>query len=101
MVDHTNLRQVNLLYGELNSLDAVEKAFDNGGVIVSMEISPGPLPESTPENPQPPPFGIRVQTSGIEYPPQMIDGIKAQLSNRRHHIEEELQSLGLTGVQTR
>jgi len=102
MVDRTNLQQVNMLYGELGSIDLAERGFDNGGVIVGMEVSPGPMPEPQPgEPPRPPPSGIRVATDRIAYPQQMVDAIKAAFAQRRREIESELEGLGLTGVDRR
>jgi len=101
MVDRKNLQQVNMLDGELNTIDAVEQGFDNGGVIVSMEVSPGPLTEPEPGQPQLLPFGVRVSTVNITYPPQMVECIKAAFAQRRNQIEAELTGLGLTGIDQR
>lgn len=98
MVDRNSLQEVNMLHGELSALDAVEKALAEGGVIIAMEVSPGPLPESSPDNPQPPSFGIRVQTRDIKYPQQMVDSIKQQFTQRRAAIIAELKKLGVSGI---
>jgi len=100
MVDRSNLQQVNMLYGEAAAIDMALRGFDNGGRIVQMSVSPGPLPEPSDEDP----FarmrvsGMPVSTVEIEYPPQMVEGIKQQLQTRKAAIDRELTELGLTGI---
>lgn len=92
MVDRGNLQQVTELYGEMNSLNEAITRLDGGGRIAMMMIA---APEDTEAS------GIftPVSTRQMTYPPQMIDGIKQQLTQRLHAIEDELANLGLTGVE--
>lgn len=95
MVDRTNLEQVNMLYTEARTIEAALQGFDNGGRIVEMSVSPGPLPEGD-DVIRGRPSGIPVSTVHIDYPPQMVQGIREQLQARKAAIDAQLSALGLT-----
>lgn len=94
MVDRNNLQQVNMLYAEASMIESALQGFDNGGRIVEMSVSPGPLPEGADVIMRP--SGIPVSTVHIDYPPQMVDAIRQQLAARHDAIESELRALGLS-----
>ncbi|PWT77508.1 MAG: hypothetical protein C5B60_02420 [Chloroflexi bacterium] len=104
MVDRTNLQQVNLLYAEARSIANALQAFDNGGVIVQMSVSTGPLIEPIADErfrqniPMSIIGGIPVDTRHIAYPPEMVGAIRAALQARYGEINGQLQQMGLTGV---
>lgn len=92
MVDRGNLQYVNDLYAEMNVIQEGMKRLDAGGRIVMMLIS-------APDDSEGGGVLAQVPTRTIAYPPQMVEGIKQQLTQRLHEIEDELANLGLTGVE--
>ena len=96
MVDLADVPQMQALVGEKQSISMALDNLKQGGKIVAMEIAP-PQPEQ-PEGapPMPPPFGARVPTTEIDYPPQMVTGIEAAFEARLKEIADELAKLGVT-----
>jgi len=99
MVDRANLEKVTRLYEELRVLDAAIGNFDAGGLIVMMTVSGGPPMTSPPTGPPSglPRMPVTVSTAGMNYPPAMVDSIKAQFTARINAINQELTELGVTG----
>jgi len=97
-MDRSNLFQVNRLYDEANAIGQALQGFDNGGRIVAMSVSFGPLLEPTEQAPIVRPMSAMVDVSGIEYPQAMVDAIRTSLQQRLAAINAELQQLGLTGA---
>jgi len=95
-MDRSNLQQVNMLYGEVRAIDMALQGFNNGGRIVQMSVSPGPLPEDD-EAMRGIMTGIAVDVSRIDYPPQMVESIRISVQQRLAAINTELQNLGVTG----
>lgn len=83
MVDRNDLGRVQTLYAENGDIGQALANFEAGGGIVRMTIGP---------------TEVTIDTTDIEYPPQMVEAIKAVLMQRQHAIVEELEKLGLTGV---
>ena len=94
-MDRSNLQQVNMLYAEARSIDLALQGLDQGGGIVEMSVSMGPIPED--EEGRRSISGIPVRTTYMTPPPQMIESVKALMTARKAAIDAELQSLGLTG----
>lgn len=88
MVDRTNLQHVNQLYYELQQIRQAITNFDNGGHIASMIIigADDSIPSAI------------IPTRDWDYPTQMVTQIKALLNARVQEIVNELDELGLTGV---
>ena len=94
-MDRSNLQQVNMLYAEARSIDLALQGFEQGGGIVEMSVSMGPIPED--EEGRRSISGIPVRTTYMPTPPAMLDSVKALMTARKTAIEQELQRLGLTG----
>ena len=88
MVDRTNLNEVNALYREWAQLEQAIHNLDNSGRINSMVVV-----GETPDVPS-----AIVNTQGWPYPPQMVEGIKVIATTRMNAIDQELTSMGLTGM---
>lgn len=98
MVDVSDLQKVMMLSSEKQNISNALTQFDSGGVILSMSVGPRP-PAGEPL------FsgmgGIPVDTSGMQYPQAMVDAIKQSLVQRQGEIEQQLQALGVTGMEQR
>lgn len=89
MVDRNQLPRINELYRQWNQLDQAVHNLDNGGRINSMVIV-----GETPDVPS-----AVVNTQGWPYPPQMVEGIKQIAYAQMRSIEDELEGIGLTGME--
>jgi len=98
MVALSDLQRANQLASEKRSLLMAIESFDHGGVILSMTVGPRP-PDDAPFSPRP--MGLPVPTETLDYPPQMIEQIKAKFNARLHEIEHELTGLGITDIEAR
>lgn len=100
MVDLAKVPNVSVLVDEFNAIGRALNNFDNGGRIVAMQVS-APAPQTRDQEGGPPPlmaFGVTVPTTTIDYPPQMVTTIKNSLESRRNEIAQELQDIGVTGI---
>jgi hypothetical protein len=95
MVDRADLERVTDLCQESRVISEALANFANGGVIIDMTISGGPL--SWPSG-EPPAMRMPVSlpTIGIGYPAAMVDAITVALRARQQAINNELTSLGVT-----
>lgn len=91
MVDVTDLQAVTMLQAEIAAIDQALMilATDNPR-ITQMLVATADAYEPSAE-------GL-VQTAYMVFPPQMIDGIVAQLNDRRDALNSEIANLGVTGV---
>lgn len=98
MVDLAQFNEVRMLVAELKDIGTVLENLENGGRIVAMSVAPpaSPRPEGEPPHE---PAGVTISTSNIDYPPAMLTGIQAALTQRRDAIEQELTALGVSGVE--
>lgn len=96
MVDISDLQKAMMLSSEKQTIAMALEQLDRDGIILSMSIGPKPAPGQ-------PSFpgmgGIQVDTSRMDYPAQMVEAIKGNLHQRQDEIEQELQGLGVTGVE--
>lgn len=99
MVEQTHLANAAKLNQEYQTIDRAIHVLDDGGRILAMMI--GRVPGEEHHGPPGPPLpdgGIIVRTETLEYPPQMVAGIKQQLTARQTAIREELRKMGVTGL---
>ena len=89
MVDVTDITAANSLMNEDQQITAALNNLNNGGRITSMTID-GPPDEAN--------VMATVPTGYIQYPPQMVAGIKAALEGRQHEIDQQLADMGFTGT---
>lgn len=75
---------------EYEQIMRVIQCFDAGGRITGVTVSTSP-------NVMPALFG-NISTIDMDYPPQMIDAIKAVLQERRKKLADELVEIGVTGL---
>jgi hypothetical protein len=98
MVDQTQLVAAAALNQEYINIAQAMYSLDHGARIDAMIVGRPPTPDV--EHPPPdltrPLSGTLVHTEMIMYPPQMLDGIKQQLSARQNAIREELRKMGVT-----
>ena len=93
MVDFAHLSDATALMNEITNIGTALDNFDAGGRIIAMTIS-GPQTGDTPN----PTTSIAIPTAFIDYPPQMVDAIRAALDARRDEITQQLSDLGVTNV---
>jgi len=98
MVDQTQLVNAAALNQEYINIAQGMYALDHGAKIEAMLI--GRPTSADTERPPPdltrPLTGTMVRTETIMYPPQMLEGIKQQLTARQNAIREELRKIGVT-----
>lgn len=92
-MDKQHLMRAATLLGEYLRDKAALDNFEKGGKIISMQIT-GNLP-SPREGVPPPAVAISTQQMGS---PQMVDLIKQELEARVAEIAQELDDLGVTGL---
>jgi len=93
-MEYSNINQVNRLVQERRSITAALASFDQGGRIIAMSVGQPPPADQ----PMPALFGgAQVNTAFIDYPPAMVEAIKAALTARQGAITNELAQLGVTG----
>jgi hypothetical protein len=97
MADRANLTRITQLYQESSEITQALDNLANGGVIINMTISGGPLTPPSPGEPPTMRIPASLSTIGIEYPPAMTAGITAALQARIGAINNELATLGITG----
>lgn len=95
-MDFNDMQKATTLAAEKQIIQRALETFDAGGRIVAVIIGHQPAPGE----PQRPPMmmGSPVPTAYIDYPPQMVDAIKAAFNSRLTVITEELSKLGITGI---
>lgn len=93
-MDLNNIPQVSGLWQNYMATKAALDGFDHGGRIVMMQVTSGP--PAPPDHPPTP--AAWVPTVDIDYPPQMVDGIKAVLKARCDEIIKKLTDMGVTGL---
>lgn len=98
MVDNINIPQVNQLYEQQRVITQAINAFDEGGRILNMIVGTPIINEETEEH-QGWISGSLIDVSTMEYPSQMKDAIIHFLENRLMEINNELMTLGVTGVE--
>jgi len=91
MVDIADIGRISGLINERQQINNALAAFDAGARIVQFGLL-GP-------NTEPPNMLFLVQSQYMIYPAQMLDAIKSMLTTRRNAIDDELESLGVTGVE--
>lgn len=91
MVDTTSLSQINQLYAELNAITQTNAMLDEGGRIIGLTV--GKQSDSEPPYWQ---FTSAINTEYMQYPPTMVEAIKAFMTSRKQTIESELSDLGIT-----
>jgi hypothetical protein len=85
MVDRTQLARVNALYGENRDIDAALHDLNSAeGRINRMTIDPS---------------GASIDTSSWDYPAMMVEAVKGNLAARQLEIKQELEALGVTGIE--
>jgi hypothetical protein len=89
MVDLSDVARMNRLMSELEQIGQAIALFNLGARI--MNITVGRVMDVVPPS-------VTVDTSYIQYPPQMIDAIKAAFTARENEIRAELTKYGVTGV---
>lgn len=89
MVDIADVGKVNELHFEYQQLKRVIEAFNGGGHIISMTVAWAGGGMNLP---------VTVNTTSIEYPPQMVTQIIASLEAKRSELREELAGMGVTGI---
>jgi hypothetical protein len=95
-MNYNDIQKINGLVAERRSIVTALASFDRGGRIVGMTVGMPP-PEGHPTPPVA--MGAQVNTQYINYPPGMVDSIKAAFATRQQQITQELAQLGVTGVQ--
>lgn len=85
-MDRASLDKINILIGELQSVDQAIAVFEGGGRIVSLTVASAMNQE--------PARSVLVQTASMDYPSQMVEAIKGYLSARAGAIRKELEGLG-------
>ena len=84
MVDSNNLPMINALFDEYQNIANAIVILDHDGKIMRMTVA-GP--------------GVAtVDTSYMDYPQQMVTGIKQYFAQRQEQIRDELEEAGLTVV---
>lgn len=91
MVDFAQIPTANALMSELQRVSAGLDNLEKGGRIIGMQIAMADPPEGSVPS-------VYVSTEGIDYPPQMIEAIKAALTARRTAVAKELADMGVTGA---
>lgn len=90
MVAKSDLDTINMLSGELLHVTNALSIFAEGGRIVNLTVASGidAMPART----------MQVGTTMMDYPPQMVEAIERFLAERERKIIDELNSLGVTGI---
>lgn len=95
-MDFANIPQLGALMSEHQRIVSGLDNLGKGGRIVAMQIAMAARPPELPE--QAPMPTVVVSTDQMEYPPQMVEAIKAALAVRRDAIAAQLTEMGVTGV---
>jgi hypothetical protein len=85
MMDSANIQRAAVLYQEMQQIDLAVKVIDADGTITAVTLTSATLGN----------VFVAIPTEGLQYPPQMIAAIKAQLEERRSAINYELAELGV------
>jgi hypothetical protein len=85
MVDLADLERARNLNIELAAIDLAISHLEEGNAILSLVVGP-------------PEWPVQLTTQYMTFPPQMVEGIKAQAKDRHDSITSELAGLGVTGV---
>lgn len=93
MVAASDIGRANALIAEHATVTTAIAAIDNGGEIVSLEVSGGP-PDSGFSG-----IGTKVATEYMHPPPQMMTAIRQSLVDRDQAILKELTDMGVTGLE--
>lgn len=91
MTSYADVGRASAMLVELSSISTAITNLDNGGEIVSMDVSAGP-----PETGGFSGSTAKVATEYMHPPPQMITALKVLLEERRVAIIAELDSMGIT-----
>lgn len=86
-MEFADIGKVSLLSAEKQMIQHAIQIFVMGGRIVEMIVA----------HPETPDTAV-VQTTYMEYPPQMIDAIRNALVERQKQITDELAELGVSGM---
>lgn len=88
-MDQGDLDRVNELFRERRQIMLAFANFNSDtGRILSITVADGEAA----------PIAV-VPTSYMSYPPQMVESIKQSMTARLHQIDQELVSLGITGLE--
>jgi hypothetical protein len=102
MVDINQIGQAQALIAQKQQLlNAIEIFNRPNGKITAMvaQLVPEPV-ENGNGTPQVPEFLVaQIDTSQFTYPQQMVEGIKQQVQQRLHAIEDELAAMGISGIE--
>lgn len=96
-MEYSNIDKINALIQERRSITAAMQSFDQGGRILGMSVGRPPPPDMAGR----PGFmmGAIVDVGHMDYPPQMVDQIRSSFAARQQAITNELQQLGVQGVE--
>jgi hypothetical protein len=98
MMDPANIRRAAELYAEMRQIERAVEVIDANGTIIAVTLESADL---HPDPDSPIHVTITVPTEGLQYPPQMVAAIKAQLEERRTAINHELSDIGVTPMLAR
>ena len=95
MVDRSDLATAQQLYDEYRQIVQAVINFDSGGRIVMMAVR-----WDDPDDPDNPTLSriATVPTQYMNYPPQMVEGIKQFFQQREREIARQLSDIGVTGL---
>jgi hypothetical protein len=93
MMDPSNISRAAELYQEMGFLKRAVEFIDANGTITAVTLTTSS--EGEPDR------NITIPTEGLQYPPQMVAAIKAQLEERENAINHELEELGVAPMQVR
>lgn len=94
MMDPANIQRAAELYAEMRQINRAVEVIDANGMITAVVLTTTSLPPDTPDSPVHS-TSTTIPTEGLQYPPQMIATIKAQLEERKAAINRELEELGV------
>lgn len=95
-MNFNDIQKVNALLQEKTSINRALDLLKGEGRINAMIIG---LPQSTDISLPSLMAGVTVPTAYIEYPSQMVDAIKSAFQDRQQKIVDELEDLGITGLE--
>lgn len=96
MVDVNDLARVNEISYELTNVAAGIANLTDGGKVIGVIIAPPPAPEPPYEEGYVPRLAANVNTTDVDFPPEMTDALLVALQAQHDALIEELRALGVT-----
>lgn len=94
MAKRSDLTQIAHLCGQCRVLEAALRSLSEGGRIVQLVVSYGPVGLRM-EGEAPHDFGTPVSTIDIDFPPQLVEGIKDLLRQKFSAADQTLRQMGM------